>query len=143
MLSTDPQSLELVVLSDFAEDSTPLQHTERLAKIKAGVEQGQSLVLVNAKPLQSSLYSLLNRHYSMAESVDTGKIEAYVQMGVRNINIWVYFSFAFRVFLTAPFSSFVVRFFWIYRVLDSFGFSASFFLIWFSVFLCVLDVICV
>ena len=85
MLSTDPQSLELVVLSDFAEDSTPLQHTERLAKIKAGVEQGQSLVLVNAKPLQSSLYSLLNRHYSMAESVDTGKIEAYVQMGVRKI----------------------------------------------------------
>jgi hypothetical protein len=79
-LTAPGQRLRVITLSEFIEDRTPSQIADALADVKAGVEGGDLIALVNCAPLQSATYSLLNRQYAFSNT--RNGLEAFVPMGV-------------------------------------------------------------
>ena len=68
----------ILSLSDFPEDCSLTQHTAFLAELRGYLETGETVILVNARVLESSLYSLLNRHFLE----DSAGGAVFVAMGV-------------------------------------------------------------
>jgi hypothetical protein len=94
--------LVVVALSDFAEDSSVARVTEALARVEAAVSYGKTLAIVNSGRLQSSLYALLNRHYHVQRSRQTGRDEQYVTMAIGSLSRPVRVHPAARVIVHLP-----------------------------------------
>uniref|UniRef100_A0A0G4IBB0 Uncharacterized protein n=1 Tax=Chromera velia CCMP2878 TaxID=1169474 RepID=A0A0G4IBB0_9ALVE len=60
----DRSRAEFVAVSDFPEDATALFRSQLTARVKTAIEDGRTGVLINASPLYSSLFDVLNIHYS-------------------------------------------------------------------------------
>ena len=69
LLPPDKQTV-IVTLSDFADDASDLVRSEAVAKIKTAAEMGHTVLLTNAAPISSSIFDLLNKHYTSIPKID-------------------------------------------------------------------------
>jgi hypothetical protein len=60
----DRRSTEEVNLSDFSADASERSHSAAVAKIKNAASKGYKVLLTNAAPIASSIFDLLNKHYT-------------------------------------------------------------------------------
>jgi hypothetical protein len=70
----------LIYVSDFVGDASVFRRTELEAKLKTAIEQGRTVVLVNAASMFSSLYDVLNKHYFPVER--QGSVSYYANIGI-------------------------------------------------------------
>ena len=61
-------------------DGTDFRRTELEAQLKSAIELGRTVVLVNAAPMYSSLYDVLNKHYTGIET--GGQLAFYANIGI-------------------------------------------------------------
>ena len=96
------QSLTVVVsLSNFPEDASPTMTTAALAQIMKCIEEGKTLLLVNSAPLQSALYDVINRHYSISVKED-GRREAYANIPLGSFSSLIRVHKSFRLIVHIP-----------------------------------------
>jgi hypothetical protein len=60
----DRETTTEVVLSDFAGDASELSQSAAVAEIKNAAAAGHTVLLTNAAPIASSIFDLLNKHYT-------------------------------------------------------------------------------
>jgi hypothetical protein len=53
-----------VVLSDFSGDTSERSLSAAVAKIKHAAHAGHTVLLTNPSPIASSIFDLLNKHYT-------------------------------------------------------------------------------
>ena len=54
-----------LLLSEFSDDAALLRRSEAVASIKEAAEKGHTVLLSNAGPIASSVFDLLNRHFTV------------------------------------------------------------------------------
>jgi hypothetical protein len=62
----------IVLLSEFADDAALLRRSEAVARIKEAAERGETVLLSNAGPIASSIFDLLNKHYTSVSTHSQG-----------------------------------------------------------------------
>ena len=61
---TMPARAEVITLSDFNDDGSELARWAAVARIAEAAEEGRTVILVNAAPIASAIFDLLNRRYT-------------------------------------------------------------------------------
>jgi hypothetical protein len=97
----DQSTTKVVALSDFPEDTSPTMVTAALAQVKKCIEEGGSLLLANSTPLQSALYDVINRHYSISVR-EGGKREAFANIPIGALSSLVRIHESFRLIVHIP-----------------------------------------
>lgn len=52
-------------LGDFAQDRSEAAQIEVISQVKSAMSEGQTVILINSEPIQTSFYDVFNRHFSV------------------------------------------------------------------------------